>query len=212
VFGKFSVGGQDFGYNKSGFTYLGQSQDKKAALDSANAALKAAGIELDIAPETTRTDPTSGITTYTLGGLKVTSTFTSATGAKYTVGYILGRVQVASVNAPTGAAIATTVTRSAGTMGAIDRTAVAQSRVTKSAVTKSAASPAQARNAAPAVADRGTARPTRLSGVQLAAVRKPTVTADEGVYVMLVLAGLGVLAVQPLFSLLGGRLARRGGR
>ena len=119
MFGKFSIGGQAFGYNKSGFEYLGQSADKKAALDSANAALKAAGIELDIAPETTTTDPVSGITRYVLGGLKVTSTFTSPTSAKYTIGYILGRVEVASVNAPNSAAVATSVTHSAATMGGI---------------------------------------------------------------------------------------------
>ena len=70
VFGRFSVSGQAFGFNKNGFTYLGQSQDKKAALDGANSALKAAGISLEVAPETTETDAATGITTYTLGGLK----------------------------------------------------------------------------------------------------------------------------------------------
>jgi hypothetical protein len=214
VFGRFSVSGQNFGYNKSGFTYLGQSQDKKAALDSANTALQAAGIQLDIAPETTRTDPVSGITTYVLGGLKVTSTFTSPTGAKYTVGYILGRVEVASVNAPVGATVAATVNRSAATLGGIsaaDRAAVAKSSATApaGAVTSAFAVP----NAgAPAAAVRqGVAAPTPLSGLQLAAVgkptvRKPTATSDQSLYLMLVLAGLGVLAVQPLFSL----ITRRG--
>ncbi len=130
VFGRFSISGQNFGYNKSGFEYLGQSADKKAAVDSANTALKAAGIELDIAPETTKVDPVSGITTYVLGGLKVTSTFTSPTGAKYTVGYILGRVEVASVNAPLGGAAAATVSKSSATLGGIsaaDKAAVAKS-------------------------------------------------------------------------------------
>jgi hypothetical protein len=119
VFGRFAVNGQAFGYDKSGFTYLGQSQDKKAALDNANSALKAAGIQLDVAPETTTTDPANGVTTYTLGGLKVTSDFATPTGTKYTIGYILGRVQVSSVNAPFGSAVATTVSRSAATMGGV---------------------------------------------------------------------------------------------
>jgi hypothetical protein len=119
VFGRFSVGGQAFGYTKSGFTYLGQSQDKKAALESANSALKAAGIQLDVAPETTTTDPANGVTTYTLGGLKITSDFATPTGTKYTIGYILGRVQVASVNAPFGSAVSSTVSRSAATMGGV---------------------------------------------------------------------------------------------
>ncbi|HEX3828374.1 MAG TPA: hypothetical protein VHV82_13995 [Sporichthyaceae bacterium] len=216
VFGRFSVSGQNFGYNKSGFTYLGQSQDKKAALDAANAALKAAGIELDIAPETTRADPVSGITTYVLGGLKVTSTFTSPTGAKYTVGYILGRVEVASVNVPVGAAVAATVSKSAATLGGIsaaDKAAVAKSASSAPAAVKSAFTVPNA-GAPAAVVQHGAAAPTPLSGLQLAAVgttvgkpavRRPTATSDQSLYVMLVLAGLGVLAVQPLFSLLSRR-------
>jgi hypothetical protein len=119
VFGQFSIGGQAFGYNKNGFTYLGQSQDKKAALDSANSALKASGMQLDVAPETTTTDPASGIVTYTLGGLKVTSDFTTSSGSRYTISYVLGRVQVSSVNAPFGASVASTVSRSAATLGGV---------------------------------------------------------------------------------------------
>ncbi|HZE66017.1 MAG TPA: hypothetical protein VE081_05260, partial [Sporichthyaceae bacterium] len=119
VFGRFSVGGQAFGYDKNGFTYLGQSQDKKAALDSANSALKAAGIQLDVAPETTSTDAVSGVTTYILGGLLVTSDFTTPTGTKYTIGYTLGRVLVSTVNAPFGASVSSTVTRSAATLGGV---------------------------------------------------------------------------------------------
>jgi hypothetical protein len=119
VFGRFSISGQNFGYDKSGFTYLGQSQDKKAALESANSALKASGMQLDVAPETTTTDPASGIVTYTLGGLKVTSDFTTSSGSRYTISYILGRVQVSSVNAPFGSSVAATVSRSAATMGGV---------------------------------------------------------------------------------------------
>jgi hypothetical protein len=209
VFGRFSVSGQNFGYNKSGFTYLGRSQDKKAALDSANAALKAAGIELDVAPETTRTDPVSGITTYVLGGLKVTSTFTSPTGARYTVGYILGRVEVASVNAPVGGATVATVTRSAATLGGIsaaDRAAVAKSAAAAPVAAKSAFTVPNA-GAPAAVVQQSVAVPIRLAGMQLAAVGRPTVrkltaTSDASLYGMLLLAGFGVLAVQPLYSLI----------
>jgi hypothetical protein len=129
VFGRFSVGGQAFGFDKNGFTYLGQSQDKKAALDSANTALKAAGIQLDVAPETTVTDPANGVTTYTIGGLKITSDFATPTGTKYTIGYILGRVQVASVNAPFGSAVASAVSRSAATMGGVSGATSAPSTV-----------------------------------------------------------------------------------
>ncbi|HEX3614710.1 MAG TPA: hypothetical protein VHU88_23685 [Sporichthyaceae bacterium] len=118
VFGRFSIGGQAFGYDKAGFTYLGQSADKKAAIDGANAALSAAGLQLDIAPETTTTDPVSGVTRYVLGGMKITQNFTSPSGAKYTIGYILGRAEVASVNtATTATAVALSSTGSAATLG-----------------------------------------------------------------------------------------------
>jgi hypothetical protein len=217
VFGKFSIGGQAFGYNKSGFEYLGQSADKKSALDSANAALKAAGIELEVAPETTATDPTSGITNYILGGLQVTSTFTSPTGAKYTVGYILGRVQVASVNTPVTAAVATSVTHSAATMGGISpdvkasvtRSApaiAASSQAVRSALLKPAVAaerPAPA-GAAPAVVAPAASEPVPMPPLHLAAVKKPTATSDEGLYGMLLLGGLAIFAV-PALSVLGGR-------
>jgi hypothetical protein len=195
VFGKFSIGGQAFGYNKSGFTYLGQSADKKAALDSANDALKAAGIELEIAPESTTTDPVSGMTRYVLGGLKVTSTFTSPTTSKYTIGYILGRVEVSSVNAPNSAAVATGVSRSAATMGGLAKS----TKQTPAAATKSPAISSAA--VAPKLTHSAALPPTELSDLRLAANRKPTTSADESLYVMLVLAGAGVLMVPALFSL-----------
>lgn len=129
VFGRFSVGGQAFGFDKSGFTYLGQSQDKKAALDGANAALKAAGIELEIAPETTETDAVTGVTTYTLGGLKVTNNYTTPTGTKGTFGYVLGRVQVSSVNAPIGVTLAPSSSEHGARLGAVaDRRAETRAR------------------------------------------------------------------------------------
>lgn len=119
VFGRFSVGGQAFGFDKNGFTYLGQSQDKKAALDGANSALKAAGISIEVAPETTETDAVSGVTTYTLGGLKITNNYTTPTGTKGTIGYILGRVQVSSVNAPVGMTVSSSTSESAAKLGAV---------------------------------------------------------------------------------------------
>jgi hypothetical protein len=63
------------------------------------------------------------MTRYVLGGLKVTSTFTSPTTSKYTIGYILGRVEVSSVNAPNSAAVAGGVSRSAATMGGLSKSA-----------------------------------------------------------------------------------------
>jgi hypothetical protein len=100
TFGRFSVSGQEFGFDQNGFRYLGQDTSSKDALDQANTTLKNAGIAIGLAPVTTTKDE-SGKTTYTIGGLMVTTTQASPSGAgKYTLTYILGRAKV-------GAAVAT---------------------------------------------------------------------------------------------------------
>ena len=76
TFGRFSVNGQEFGFDQNGFRYAGQGQDSKAAIKQANDALKNAGIQIDLAPVLTNKDET-GKTTYTIGGLLITTTQTS---------------------------------------------------------------------------------------------------------------------------------------
>ena len=95
TFGRFSVNGQEFGFDQNGFRYAGQGQDSKAAIKQANDALKNAGIQIDLAPVQTAKDD-SGKTTYTIGGLLITTTQQSPTGSgsTYTVTYILGRASV----------------------------------------------------------------------------------------------------------------------
>jgi len=100
TFGRFAVNGQEFGFDQSGFRYLGQDMSSKDALDQSNTALQSAGIQIGLAPVSTAKDE-SGKTTYTIGGLMVTTTQASPSGAgKFTVTYILGRAKV-------GAAVAT---------------------------------------------------------------------------------------------------------
>ncbi|HEY3603074.1 MAG TPA: hypothetical protein VGL04_00280 [Sporichthyaceae bacterium] len=102
TFGRFSVNGQQFGFDQNGFRYLGQDASNKDALSQANAALQNAGIQIGLAPVTTAKE-SSGRTTYSIGGLEVTTTQASPTGAgKYTVRYILGRAQVGAVVATLG--------------------------------------------------------------------------------------------------------------
>ncbi|WP_020629229.1 hypothetical protein [Sporichthya polymorpha] len=100
TFGRFAVNGQEFGFDQNGFRYLGQGMSSKDALGQANSALKNAGIQIDLAPVVTSKDAT-GKTIYSIGGLMVTATQASPTGAgTFTVKYILGRAKV-------GASVAT---------------------------------------------------------------------------------------------------------
>ncbi|GAA0604070.1 hypothetical protein GCM10009547_02270 [Sporichthya brevicatena] len=103
TFGRFSVNGQEFGFDQNGFRYAGQGQDSKEAIAQANSALKAAGIQIDLAPVITDKDET-GKTTYTIGGLLVTTTQTSPSGSggSFQVTYILGRAKVGAAIAKLG--------------------------------------------------------------------------------------------------------------
>jgi hypothetical protein len=94
TFGRFSVSGQQFGFDQNGFTYLGQDMSSSDAMAQANAALKAANIALALAPATQERSPSGG-TIYTIGGLMVTTTQASPSGAgSYTVSYIIGRASI----------------------------------------------------------------------------------------------------------------------
>lgn len=102
TFGKFSVGGQEFGYNQDGFFAAGQGMDK-ASLEQANDALKAAGIQLDVGGVETAKDDATGATSYLIGGLKVTTTQAVPGAEPLTISYILGRAKVTAVSASLGA-------------------------------------------------------------------------------------------------------------
>lgn len=97
-FGRFSVNGQDFGFNQNGFRYLGQESSSKDAVAQANTALKNAGIQLELVPLTNEVDPASGATKVSIGGLKVTTTQAVPGAEPLTITYILGRAEVSSLN------------------------------------------------------------------------------------------------------------------
>lgn len=107
-FGRFSVSGQEFGYNENGFRYLGQSMSAKDAFAGAGAALEAAGLQIDIAPGETVVNETTGVTTHVIRGLTVTST-TQVADNPVTYVYSLGRAMVSAVNVDLSAARANTV-------------------------------------------------------------------------------------------------------
>ena len=90
--GTFSVNGQQFGFTEKGITFAGQGSGDDA-LKKADEALKAAGLHVEVAPVTKSFDEASGRTSYTVGGLKITSTQKDSQ-----LVYILCRASVTSVN------------------------------------------------------------------------------------------------------------------
>jgi hypothetical protein len=230
TFGRFSVNGQEFGFDQNGFRYAGQGQSSKEAISQANSALKAAGIQIDLAPVITAKDE-SGKTTYTIGGLLITTTQTSpsGSGATYTITYILGRAKVGAAvedlgfgktsGDSTSAAVDSSSTNSGVSTGTDSSTA------TGAATTDSAASGLDAAGLPADVAATAATVPTLTStitdsgavapvtdGTQAAASTdtvkslgfsaKPGQTGDgsEWLYAMLILAGVGVLGGHFLFS------------
>ncbi|MGQ0625096.1 MAG: hypothetical protein ACT4PP_10680 [Sporichthyaceae bacterium] len=95
VFGQFSVAGMAFGFDQNGFKYAGQGMSSKDAIAQANNVLKNANMQIDLAPVEKVTEGDQ--VTYTIGGLKVTTTQASPSGAgKFTFTYIIGRAKVSA--------------------------------------------------------------------------------------------------------------------
>jgi hypothetical protein len=217
TFGRFSVGGQQFGFDKNGFTYLGQSMSQQEALDNANKALTAAGLQIEVAPVQTGTDAATGQTTYTIGGLKVTQVVPAA--SPLTVRFILGRASVSGVNRSFGAlavpnAGSASGTRTLGSVAAAQHTApaavtpvsVGPPRADTAAAPAAAAAPAEvATVAAPptvpvevaTVADH--AAPTKPIRI-MAVAQKRDDRSGKPFYVLPAVASLLLLAGQQLFS------------
>lgn len=211
TFGRFSVGGQQFGFDKSGFTYLGQSMSQKEALDNANQALTAAGLKLEVAPVETTRDAATGQTTYTIGGLKVTQVIPAA--SPFTVRFILGRASVSGVNQAFGAILKPSAgtTSSATTTPATTTSATSTSgtrvlgSVSSAPLSSAVAAAPAAAIAAPAAAAvapaSAPAQTVQLAGFHPAAV---AVNRDnrsaEPFYLLLGIAALLVVASQVIFS------------
>ncbi|MDQ1488281.1 MAG: hypothetical protein QOJ23_795 [Actinomycetota bacterium] len=90
--GTFSVNGQKFGFTEKGMTFAGQGNGPDA-LKQADDALKAAGLQIEVAPVTKSFDEVSGRTSYTIGGMKITSKQKDSE-----LVYILCRASITSVN------------------------------------------------------------------------------------------------------------------
>jgi hypothetical protein len=95
--GTFSVGDQRFGFTENGITFAGQEASQQDALKQADEALKAAGIQIEVAPVTKSVDTVSGQTSYTIGGLKITWTQQDSQ-----LVFILCRASIAAVNESLG--------------------------------------------------------------------------------------------------------------
>lgn len=228
TFGRFSVNGQEFGFDQNGFRYAGQGQDSKEAIAQANDALKNAGIQIDLAPVITGKDAT-GKTTYTIGGLMVTTTQTSPSGSggTFTVTYILGRAKVGAALAKLGFASSGDTT-SAGvansTNAGTDASTNAGTDATTGAAMDSAVSGLDAAALPSDIASQAATVPTSVSTItdsgaiapvtdgvvapstdvvkSLGFAARPGQSGDgsEWLYAMLILAGVGVLGGHFLFS------------
>ena len=220
TFGRFSVNGQDFGFNQNGFRYLGQGSDSTDAIAQANEALKNAGIALGLAPAETTTDDATGATIYTIGGLKVTTTQAVPGAEPLTITFILGRASVSSLNDAIDFGTANSTGNSTGnsTAGSVDA-GISGSTDPAAAPLDSAAAPAVdlgtgAAGALPAVDTGLTALPTTITDVAgpvVAGEQLPTslgfapVAAQRGqgtewMYAMLLLGGIAVLGGHFLFG------------
>ena len=96
--GTFSVNGQKFGFTENGIVFAGQGMSQADALKQADEALKGAGLRIEVAPVTKSFDEVSGKTSYTIGGLKITSAQKDSQ-----LVYILCRASITSVNETAGA-------------------------------------------------------------------------------------------------------------
>jgi hypothetical protein len=94
--GTFSVNDQKFGFTENGITFAGQGNPQDA-FKQADEALKAAGLQIEVAPVTKSFDEVSGRTSYTIGGLKITSKQQASE-----LVYILCRASITSVNEASG--------------------------------------------------------------------------------------------------------------
>lgn len=219
TFGRFSVSGQEFGFDQNGFRYLGQGMSSKDALSQANSALKAANTQIDLAPTTTTKDD-SGKTVYNIGGLEVTTTQTSpsGSGATYQIKYIIGRAQVGASFADLGFGA------SDGSTGAAVDSSSTGSSTTDATATDAGVSGIDS-VVTPDLAGAAAAVPTTTSTLnpdgQVTPVTDGTVAApaqelpktlgfspvagqsgdnSEWLYAVLILAGVGVLGGHFLFS------------
>jgi len=96
--GTFSVNGQKFGFTENGIVFAGQGMSQQDALKQADDALKAAGLRIEVAPVTKSFDEVSGKTSYTIGGLRITSAQKDSQ-----LVYTLCRASITSVNESSGA-------------------------------------------------------------------------------------------------------------
>lgn len=103
AFGKFDVGGMSVLFDREGFTVAGQNVPAKDGLVMINQALAGANMKVEAVPSTTVVDPGSGRTTYTIGGLRITTIQQAPQTEPATLVYEFARSQVSSLAIPDAA-------------------------------------------------------------------------------------------------------------
>ncbi|MGQ0843754.1 MAG: hypothetical protein ACT4QF_06430 [Sporichthyaceae bacterium] len=168
TFGRFSVSGQEFGFDQNGFKYLGQDMSSKDAVDQANGVLTAANIKIALAPAVQEKSPSGG-TQFTIGGLTVTTTQDSPTGAgKFEFTYTLGRVVISADVAKLGLSASNSAERAAteNTVVPATKTSTGSTKAKASQIASDGVSASSLDSFAPeALQDEAAAVPTTVATV-----------------------------------------------
>jgi hypothetical protein len=237
--GSFTALGFKIGITGDGFTVLGANLPlpTKTILDNVNKALGAQGLQIQVLPSTTTTDTITGATTVTSSSVKITNARVVQTQGPTLVTYTFARSVVSSVNVASASSgdssggtidsgTGTGTTDTGGSTGAVGTTGgdtSGGSGVALNPGTVGAVPPVAADPVTPPVIDTGstgslssgstgstggaTSVTPRTLGFLPATAPKGTET--RSLYLVLVLAGAGVLGGQQLFRFIGVRLMLR---
>jgi hypothetical protein len=217
--GTIQVLGFKLGIDQDGFTVLGAKLPlpTKTILDNINTVLGGQGLEISVIPGDKKVDRGSGATTVTSGGLRITSVRDVPTQGPVTVVYTFGRATVSAANfasppvtdpgsgTGTGTGTGTDTGTGTGTATTPDTPLTPPVVGTGPLPTTDVPGPSVA---APGT-DGGTATPTHPRTLGFLPAGAPMGTDTWALYLVLVLAGAGVLGGQQLFRLIGVRLLLR---
>jgi hypothetical protein len=232
--GTIKVLGFTLGVDQDGFNVLGSNSPlpTKTILQQINSSLSASGFQIDVIPGGLKTNPANGETTATSAALRITETYDAPVAGPSQLIFTFARATATFVNVETGSDVVdggTTGGDTGGTTGTVPDPSVGGG--TTGDTTGSGVSPDPGLGTdpgtapsdptvgvgppPPVVSDNGgggntnnvgnTGKPTSL-GFSSA---PETGTETWALYLVLVLAGVGVIGGQQLFRSIGVRLALR---
>ncbi len=214
--GTFEVAGVKVGVTQNGFVVGGQSSSLPAAeaLKTVNSVLAAAGMEIAYIPRTVSTDVSTGLTSVLSGALRVKLYQDAPAEGPTTLTYVFGRATVATADVKDEAGggldlpSAPEVPSTPADAGGVVDTPVAPA-LDPSGLAPSTSDPGS--GLAPSVDSPAVSAPTQPQGLGLVRTASAPVEGNDTslFYLVLVLAGAGVMVGQQLFSRFGIRLLLR---